>query len=219
MRTAYFWDITRPVMVIPYRRFGTTYRSHLQSFNHLKMGPTECPETSAKELPLLAISWPLNMGPMDCPETSVRNYHYSLRNNPEDRSSHLLRGGNLKSPKRTSHSFCDDLYSFCPWVRNVPGALSTGTERLGRKPDQSLPLSADVTNGWRYALKPPTCIHGKDKDDFTFTMGLQHSANSASPFLSIGATFLSGFQMIPCIFHVSNLQSFPYIRRPVPSLI
>jgi len=28
-----------------------------------------------------------------CPETSVMNYHYSLRNNPEERSSHLLRGG------------------------------------------------------------------------------------------------------------------------------
>ena len=28
---------------------------------------------------------------------SVRNYHYSLRNNPEERSSHLLRGGRLNS--------------------------------------------------------------------------------------------------------------------------
>ena len=36
-------------------------------------------------------------GPIGCPETSVRNYHYSLRNNPEGRSSHLLRGGSLKS--------------------------------------------------------------------------------------------------------------------------
>jgi len=87
-------------------------------------------------------------------------------------------------------------------------ALSTGTKRLGRKPDQSLPLIADVTNGWRYALKPPICIHGTDKDDFTFTMGLQHSANSASLFLCTGATFLSGFLIIPCIFHVSNLQFF-----------
>jgi hypothetical protein len=25
-----FWTIMRPVVVIPYRRFGTTYRSHLQ---------------------------------------------------------------------------------------------------------------------------------------------------------------------------------------------
>jgi hypothetical protein len=30
-------------------------------------------------------------------ETSVRNCHYSLRNNPEERSSHLLRGGSQKS--------------------------------------------------------------------------------------------------------------------------
>jgi hypothetical protein len=32
-------------------------------------------------------SWPLKMGPIICPETSVRNYHYSLRNNPGERSS------------------------------------------------------------------------------------------------------------------------------------
>jgi len=28
-----------------------------------------------------------NMGPTGCPETSVRNYHYTLRNGPEKRSS------------------------------------------------------------------------------------------------------------------------------------
>ena len=44
----------------------------------------------------LLYSWPLKMGPIDCPETSVRNCHYSVRNSPE-RSSHLLRGGTLKS--------------------------------------------------------------------------------------------------------------------------
>jgi len=38
--------------------------------------------------------WPLKMG---CPETSVRNYHYSLRNNPEERSVHPLPGGSLTS--------------------------------------------------------------------------------------------------------------------------
>ena len=32
-----------------------------------------------------------------CPETSIINCHYSLRNNPEERSSHLLRGGSQKS--------------------------------------------------------------------------------------------------------------------------
>jgi len=29
------------------------------------------------------------MGPIGCPGKSVRNYHYSLRNNPEDHSSHM----------------------------------------------------------------------------------------------------------------------------------
>jgi hypothetical protein len=29
------------------------------------------------------ISLPLKMGPIGWPETSVRNYHYTLRNNPE----------------------------------------------------------------------------------------------------------------------------------------
>ena len=31
------------------------------------------------------------------PETSVRIYHYVLRNNPEERRSHLHRGGSLKT--------------------------------------------------------------------------------------------------------------------------
>jgi hypothetical protein len=35
--------------------------------------------------------------PICCPETSVRNYHYSRRNDPEERSSQLFRGGSLKS--------------------------------------------------------------------------------------------------------------------------
>jgi len=41
----------------------------------------------------------MKIGPIDCPETSVINHHYSLRNNPEERSSHVLRDGSLKSRK------------------------------------------------------------------------------------------------------------------------
>jgi len=37
------------------------------------------------------------MGEKGCPGTSVGKYRYSLRNNPEERRSHLLRGGSLKS--------------------------------------------------------------------------------------------------------------------------
>ena len=37
----------------------------------------------------------LQDGTEGCPETSAMNCHYNLRNNPEQRSSHLLRGGNI----------------------------------------------------------------------------------------------------------------------------
>ena len=37
------------------------------------------------------------MGPIGCPEKLVRDNHHSLRNTPEERSSHLLRGESLKS--------------------------------------------------------------------------------------------------------------------------
>jgi len=77
------------------RRFGTTYRSRLQG--SVKMGPIDCPEISVRNLGPLKISWPLKMGPIGFPETSVRSCHYSLRNNPEERSSHLLCGESLKS--------------------------------------------------------------------------------------------------------------------------
>ena len=65
-RTAVFWAITRLVVIIPSRRFGTNYRSHLQVFKD---------------------SWHLKLGPVVCPATSVRNYHSSPCNSPEERSS------------------------------------------------------------------------------------------------------------------------------------
>ena len=55
-----FWAITQRAVVIPYRRFWTTYR-----------------------VPSLKV------GPIGCPETSARNYLYSLRNSPEEHRSHL----------------------------------------------------------------------------------------------------------------------------------
>ena len=33
----------------------------------------------------------IRLRPMSCPETSVTNYHYSLRNNPEEPRSRLHR--------------------------------------------------------------------------------------------------------------------------------
>jgi hypothetical protein len=35
-KSALFWDITQRKVVILYRRFGTTYRSHLQGSSHIR---------------------------------------------------------------------------------------------------------------------------------------------------------------------------------------
>ena len=52
-RAAFLWAIAQRVVIISYRRFGTTYLQEV------------------------------------FPQTYVRNYHYSLRNNPEERDVFL----------------------------------------------------------------------------------------------------------------------------------
>jgi hypothetical protein len=76
-RTALFRAITQQVVQIPCRRFRTNYL---------------VPPSRVKNLVLI-----LEGGTIGCPETSVRNCHYSLRHGPEERSSHQLRGGGLKT--------------------------------------------------------------------------------------------------------------------------
>jgi hypothetical protein len=54
------------------------------------------------------------MGPISCPETSVCNYHCSLRNNLEERSFHLIRGGSLKSQSnKDGFSYCKKFLKYC----------------------------------------------------------------------------------------------------------
>jgi len=78
IRTALVWAIMQRVVVIPYWHFRPSCLFHLQG-------------STKKD------SWPLTMKAISCPEMSVRNYHYSLRYSSEERRSHLLRGGSLKS--------------------------------------------------------------------------------------------------------------------------
>jgi hypothetical protein len=75
-RYALFWDVTQHWAVV--RRFGTTYRSHLQG----STGPSR---------KVTRTSWLLKMGPISCPETSVKDYHSTLRTISEERrSQHTL---------------------------------------------------------------------------------------------------------------------------------
>ena len=53
-----------------------------------------CPHSSLYKLCFAATgflldSWTVRMGPMGCPGISIRNYHYSLCSNPNERSSQL----------------------------------------------------------------------------------------------------------------------------------
>jgi hypothetical protein len=75
VRSVIIWDITQRKLVIPYRRFGTTYRFHLPRVKNLL----------------------LKMEPIGCPETSAQDYNCTLRDIPENPKSHLRRCGSLKS--------------------------------------------------------------------------------------------------------------------------
>jgi hypothetical protein len=82
MKSVVFWVITRRRVVIIYRRFGTTYRSHLYG--------------SRFQEEFLLESWPVKSGPIRCPETSVTTYHTTPCNYPEDHRCHQHRGVSLK---------------------------------------------------------------------------------------------------------------------------
>jgi hypothetical protein len=68
--------------------------------------------------PIVWIQESLRMRPIGCPETSIGNYHYSLRNNPEERSSQFLRGGSLKC-KQHSGLGDDQLY----WLKFIADVM------------------------------------------------------------------------------------------------
>jgi hypothetical protein len=79
IRSMLFWDILQCIAGIPYRCFETIYQSHLKG-SRIQEG---------------------------CPKTSVRNYHYMLRNIPEEHRSHLLQGRSLKTHTATNELVSD----------------------------------------------------------------------------------------------------------------
>ena len=94
---AIFWDFAQRRFVVHYRRFGATYRPHLNS-----QAVQHCLSKSA---------WPLKRGQLGRAETSTTNYRSRLRqipetstnklpiytaSNPRRRQSHLNCGGRLK---------------------------------------------------------------------------------------------------------------------------
>jgi len=75
MRTDVLWVVTQRV-VVPYRRFGTTYPSTCKSQESKKDSHLQESRIKIKDY------LPLKMELIGFPETSVRNYYLSLHNNP-----------------------------------------------------------------------------------------------------------------------------------------
>ena len=83
LRSVLLWNFTQRRMLVSYRRFGTTYRFHLEG-------------QAVQDKVLNWTAWPFKMGPISFPETSVRSYNSALRKIPKEHSYHLHRGGKLK---------------------------------------------------------------------------------------------------------------------------
>ena len=108
-----FWDFTQRGMVISYRRFETTYRSHFQR---------PSPRAGADRLP-----------------RNVGNCHSIVRETPGEGRSHLQGGESMKSRKTmflvlTSHHMQTDLTvsSTGSQTSSVHGALSVSANLLRR---------------------------------------------------------------------------------------
>ena len=81
-------------------------------------------------VPSSGVNNPLQMGWISCPATSMRNYHYSLRNNLEDCSSHAP-------------------------VLWIPAATFRGIERQGLEPDRLFLSTVDL---YHHGLQRDKCI-------------------------------------------------------------
>ena len=67
--------------------YATSSDNLLPMFRHNILVPSS--KITFSRATWLFWKWPLKMVPIGCPETSVRNCHYSLRNNLEERRSYL----------------------------------------------------------------------------------------------------------------------------------
>jgi hypothetical protein len=89
----------------------------------------------------------------DGPEMSLRNYHYSLPNSPKERSSHLLRGGSLKSRKVLSCSVLPDIEKII--------ASSEGPETSPLSPNNSsnkMTMGRRIPSGGMQSTWTETCL-------------------------------------------------------------
>ena len=139
------------------------------------------------------------MGPKVCPEMSVTNYHYSLRNNPEERSSHP--GCHFRDCYMTttcgyeSYSSCssdgeessDSFASKCLLLQELPEwqyqeySVSVDIRNFGEYHHQYKSYPSWFVKVWEWKLKP--CWNKQD-----FFRQLIFHCKAQSSFLSLSLT-------------------------------
>lgn len=87
MITAFLWALMQRIVVIPYRGCETTFKG--QEFKKGRVAFHLRFTVRGIKLPTLGLL-NLEIAPTGCPEKSLKNYNYSLRNCPEERSSRIL---------------------------------------------------------------------------------------------------------------------------------
>ena len=79
-----------------------------------------------------------------------------MRNGPEECSSHLLRGGSLKTHLNLVPSLrTSEVVPTSTGLRDSPSLRFNGHQELKQAADHSLPSTAEVNNEWRYISIPP----------------------------------------------------------------
>jgi hypothetical protein len=104
------------------------------------------------------------MRPIGFPETSVRYNYYTLRNTPEERRSHLLRGRSLKS--RTVFELPYKLIFICGTENNTDdNDYHFSSEYYTNTAMRTMAMGINITVGWHLFRKLLQLI----RDTYTHT--------------------------------------------------
>ena len=153
--SALLWDVTQSITVFCNRRFGTTYRYHLQGSSNPRSFKCEA-ESSWN-------AWTLNVGLTGCPETSLAKYRYTLCKIQEERWSkdRLLGRGHtiLTSRELTSCEAAHTRIVMSRYLMWAFGASQSGEItfqsylfQCGRRHKQYIFFCKQLTDNFRAAL-------------------------------------------------------------------
>jgi hypothetical protein len=82
-----------------------------------------------------------------------------------------------------------------PPIHRVPGSF-LAIKRMGHEVNHSSALSVEVKNEWSHTSSTPICLHGTERDSFTFTS------------VAFGEKYKSLCNFLQFSLHLSHIQTF-----------